>query len=408
METQNLFREIDNLQTDMVHALMELIRIPAIAPENGGTGELEKAERLTKILQEIGFDKIERLDADDPRVPSGRRPNIIAYCKGNPEAKKLWIVTHLDIVPPGEASLWTTTKPYEPILKEDRVYGRGSEDNGQPLVASVFAAKALKRLGAKLKRTFGLAIVADEEQGSIFGIRHLIEKGVFKKDDLVIVPDGGSSEGNFIEVVEKSILWFKIKTIGKQTHGSLPNKGLNANRIAMQFALALDERLHKKYYLSDDYFDVPISTFEPTKRESNVEAVNIVPGEDVTYFDCRILPRYDVEEVLADIQDILEAFERKTGASITIEILQKQVAPKLIDGNPEVASLLKKALKEARGLDAYVGGLGGGTCAAFFRKVGIPAVVWSTIDEVAHQHNEYSKVKAMVADSKVFALLAIV
>jgi len=176
----------------------------------------------------------------------------------------------------------------------------------------------------------------------------------------------------------------------------------------MQFALALDERLHKKYYLSDDYFDVPISTFEPTKRESNVEAVNIVPGEDVTYFDCRILPRYDVEEVLADIQDILEAFERKTGASITIEILQKQVAPKLIDGNPEVASLLKKALKEARGLDAYVGGLGGGTCAAFFRKVGIPAVVWSTIDEVAHQHNEYSKVKAMVADSKVFALLAIV
>ena len=408
METQNLFREIDNLQTDMVHALMELIRIPAIAPENGGPGELEKAERLTKILQEIGFDKIERLDADDPRVPSGRRPNIIAYCKGNPEAKKLWIVTHLDIVPPGEASLWTTTKPYEPLLKEDRVYGRGSEDNGQPLVASVFAAKALKRLGAKLKRTFGLAIVADEEQGSIFGIRHLIEKGVFKKDDLVIVPDGGSSEGNFIEVVEKSILWFKIKTIGKQTHGSLPNKGLNANRIAMQVALALDERLHKKYHLSDDYFDVPISTFEPTKRESNVEAVNIVPGEDVTYFDCRILPRYDVEEVLADIQDILEAFERKTGASITIEILQKQVAPKLIDGNPEVASLLKKALKEARGLDAYVGGLGGGTCAAFFRKVGIPAVVWSTIDEVAHQHNEYSKVKAMVADSKVFALLAIV
>ena len=60
METQNLFREIDNLQTDMVHTLMELIRIPAIAPENGGTGELEKAERLDKILQEVGFDKIER------------------------------------------------------------------------------------------------------------------------------------------------------------------------------------------------------------------------------------------------------------------------------------------------------------------------------------------------------------
>ncbi len=406
METQRLFSVVDILQTEMIKTLFELIRIPAIAPENGGHGELEKAERLNQTLSGIGFDRIERLDVNDSRVPSGRRPNIIALLNGDPEAKRLWIVTHLDIVPPGEESLWTLTKPYEPLLKENRVYGRGSEDNGQPLVASVFAVKALKLSGAKLKRTIGLAFVADEEQGSIFGIQHLIEKGVFRKDDLIVVPDGGCPAGNFIEVVEKSILWFKIKTVGKQTHGSLPNKGLNANRIAMQVALELDKRLHEKYSASDEYFDFPTSTFEPTKRERNVEAVNVVPGGDVTYFDCRILPKYDVEEVLADINSILVEFERKTGASITLEILQKQVAPKLVDGNPEIAILLKKALKEARGIDAYVGGLGGGTCAAFFRKAGIPAVVWSTIDEVAHQPNEYSNVKDLIADAKVFAMIA--
>ena len=407
MDIHRIFSEIDSLKTEMVNALMELVRIPAVAPENGGEGELEKAEKLAEILKEVGFDSIERYDADDPRVPTGKRPNIVACVKGESEAKKLWIVTHLDVVPPGEESLWTLTKPYEPRIIENRVYGRGSEDNGQPLVASVFAIKGLKRLGAKPKRTVGLAIVADEEQGSIFGIQHLIEKGVFKKDDLVVVPDGGSPEGNFIEVVEKTILWFKIRTIGRQTHGSLPNKGLNANRIAMQVAMALDERLHTKYSLSDEYFDVPISTFEPTKRDRNVEAVNIVPGEDVTYYDCRILPTYDVDEVIADIRSVLAEFEKRTGASIMLEILQKQVAPKLVDGNPEIATLLKKALKEARGVDAYVGGLGGGTCAAYFRKIGIPAVVWSTIDEVAHQPNEFSKVEAMVADAKVFALLAL-
>jgi succinyl-diaminopimelate desuccinylase len=58
-------------------------------------------------------------------------------------------------------------------------------------------------------------------------------------------------------------------------------------------------------------------------------------------------------------------------------------------------------------LDARVGGLGGGTCAVFFRKAGFPAVVWSTVDEVAHQSNEYSKVGNMVSDAKVFALLAL-
>jgi succinyl-diaminopimelate desuccinylase len=68
--------------------------------------------------------------------------------------------------------------------------------------------------------------------------------------------------------------------------------------------------------------------------------------------------------------------------------------------------LARTVVWEYRGLDARVGGIGGGTCAAFFRKAGFPAVVWSTIDDVAHQRDEYSKVDNMVNDAKVFALLA--
>jgi succinyl-diaminopimelate desuccinylase len=407
VQSQNLFHEIERLKAEMVTALMAIIRVPAIAPENGGDGELEKAERLTQILEEAGFDKIERHDTEDQRVSSGKRPNIIAYYHGKTNAKRLWIVTHVDIVPPGEASLWTTTKPFEPSLKDNRVYGRGSEDNGQSLIASVFAVKALKRLGMRPKRTVALAFVADEEQGSTMGIRHLIGKGLFGKDDLILVPDSGKGDGSFIEIAEKSILWFRIRTVGKQVHASLPNKGLNAHRIGMQVALALDKMLHEKYSFKDDSFDVPESTFEPTRKDKNVDAVNIIPGEDTIYFDCRILPNYDVDEVLAEITRVTAELEKKTGATITLEVLQKQIAPKLKDGNSEIVALLKKALKDARGLDAQVGGIGGGTCAAFFRKAGIPAVVWSTVDEAAHQPNEYAKIENMVDDAKIFALLAI-
>jgi succinyl-diaminopimelate desuccinylase len=406
LETRRIFSQVEQLRPEMVDALTQLTRIPAIAPENGGDGELRKAEKLAKILVTVGFDKIERYDAEDSRVSSGKRPNIIAYCNGEAEAKRLWIVTHLDVVPAGEESLWTVTKPFEPLVEGNRVYGRGSEDNGQSLVASVFAVKALKRLGMKPKRTVALAFVADEEQGSVLGIQHLIGKGLFGEADFVVVPDGGNEDGSFIEVAEKSILWFRVRTVGKQAHGSLPNKGLNAHRVGMQVGLALDERLHEKYSLSDAYFDVPVSTFEPTKKDRNVDAVNIIPGEDVAYFDCRILPSYDVEEVVAEINRVLEEFERKTGATIRLEVLQKQPAPKPTDVNAEIVTLLKKALKEARNLDAHVGGIGGGSCAAFFRKAGIPAVVWSTVDDVAHQPNEYAEFDNLVADAKVFALLA--
>lgn len=407
MDTEKLFEEIAKLRNEMAQTLMELVRIPAIAPENGGEGELEKAEKLAEILSHIGFDKIEHFHAEDERVPSKKRPNLIAYMKGETTKERLWIITHLDIVPSGEESLWTVTKPFEPLMKDGKIYGRGSEDNTQSAVSSIYAAKALKTLGIKPKRTLALCFVADEEQGSRFGIQHLIKQAIFKSDDLILVPDGGNEKGSFIEIAEKSSLWFRIRTVGKQTHASKPGVGVNANRVGMQFALALDETLHEKYPLKDDYFDPPESTFEPTKKEKNVDAINIVPGEDVNYFDCRILPRYDMETVLKDITGLAKKYERKTGANIQIEVLNKNVAPQPTDANAKIVLKLTDAIKKARHIVPKVGGIGGGTCAAFFRRIGVPAVVWATMDEVAHQPNEYAKMKNLVDDAKIFAYLAI-
>jgi len=407
MDIKKVFSEIDESRAEATRVLMELIRIPAIGPENGGEGELKKAEKLLQILDSIGFDRIERHDAEDERVPSKKRPNIVAYCQGEETAEKLWIVTHLDIVPPGEDLLWTVTKPFEPLLKDGMVYGRGSEDNMQSMVASIFAVKALKSLKLKPKRTVALCFVADEEQGSTFGIRHLIKKGLFKAEDLIVVPDSGNPKGGLIEIAEKSILWLKIRTVGKQSHASRPELGLNASRIGMQFALTMDELLHKKYWAKDDTFDPPGSTFEPTKRDKNIDAVNIVPGEDINHYDCRILPQYSPDEVLNTFQTAAINFERKTSAKIELEVLQKNTAPKPTDPNARIVTMLKQAIKRSLRLEPKVGGIGGGTCAAFFREIGVPAAVWSTIFEVAHQPNEFSKVDNLIGDSKVYASLAL-
>jgi succinyl-diaminopimelate desuccinylase len=407
MHNQSILSEVEKQRSDMIQALKEIIRIPAIAPENAGEGELKKAERLTRILETVGFDKIERFDAEDNRVPSKKRPNVIAYYYGENKAETLWIITHLDVVPPGEDSLWTATKPFEPIVKEGFIYGRGSEDNGQSLIASIYAVKALKSLRIKPKRTIALAFVADEEQGSKYGIQYLIQRGLFKKDDLIVVPDSGNENGSFIEIAEKSALWFRIRTIGKQTHASRPAEGLNANRIGMEYAIALDKLLHEEYALKNDYFDPPESTFEPTKKEKNVDAVNIIPGEDIICFDCRILPDYSLEEILSIINELAEDYEKRTGATIKIEILNKNIAPKPTDANSKIVRMLKEAIKTIRGIEPKVGGIGGGTCAAFFRKIDAPAVVWSTIDETAHQPNEYAKTENLVNDAKIFSLLAL-
>jgi succinyl-diaminopimelate desuccinylase len=407
MQTENLYKQIEKLQTQMEQALMELIRIPAIAPENGGEGESKKAKKLIEILKAAGLDKIERCDAKDGRVPSKKRPNIIARYAGETKKETLWIITHLDVVPPGEDSLWTVAKPFQPIIKEGKIYGRGSEDNTQSMISSIFAIKALKNLGIKPRRTVALCFVADEEQGSTYGIQHLIKQELFKKEDLIIVPDGGNDIGSFVEIAEKSTLWFRVRTVGKQTHASRPADGLNAHRVGMQYALALDKTLHEKYAAKDEHFEPPESTFEPTKKDKNVDAVNIVPGEDVNYFDCRILPQYSVEETLSNIKGLAQEYQHKTGANISIELVQKTVAPEPTDVNAKIVLMLKEAIKSVRRVEPKVGGIGGGTCAAFFRRINTPAVVWSTVDEMAHQPNEYAKIVNLVNDAKVFAFLAI-
>jgi succinyl-diaminopimelate desuccinylase len=75
--------------------------------------------------------------------------------------------------------------------------------------------------------------------------------------------------------------------------------------------------------------------------------------------------------------------------------------------NAKIVLMLKEAIKSVRRVEPKVGGIGGGTCAAFFRRIDIPAVVWSTVDEMAHQPNEYAKIANLVNDAKIFASLAI-
>jgi succinyl-diaminopimelate desuccinylase len=406
VETKTIFNEIEKLRNEMTQTLIDLIRIPAIGPESGGEGELQKAEKLVQICKAIGFDKIQSCDAPDERVPSKKRPNIIAFMNGETDKERIWIVTHMDIVPPGEDSLWTVAKPFNPTVKDGKVYGRGSEDNTQPMVSSIFALKAFKNLGIEPQRTVALCFVADEESGSAYGIQYLIKQGLFKKDDLVIVPDGGNSDGTFIEIAEKSSIWLRINTIGKQAHASMPDTGLNAHRVGMEFALALDKMLHKKYARKEVLFDPPVSTFEPTKKDRNVDAINIVPGEDTTYLDGRILPCYDVDELLGKISALASEFEKKTGAKIRIEVVNKNIATEPTSESAKIVLMLKKAITKTGRKNVKIGGIGGGTCAAFFREAGIPAVVWATMDEMAHQPNEYAKIDNMVNDAKVFAYLA--
>ncbi|HNT58020.1 MAG TPA: M20/M25/M40 family metallo-hydrolase, partial [Syntrophales bacterium] len=135
-------RRIDAYREDMIELQKALTAIPALGPENGGDGEFEKAKFLESYLRSAGFREVLHCDAPDPRVSSGLRPNLVVRVPGKRGKKTVWVLTHMDIVPPGERSLWEGD-PYEAVVTDGKIRGRGTEDNQQDLVASLFAARAV-------------------------------------------------------------------------------------------------------------------------------------------------------------------------------------------------------------------------------------------------------------------------
>ncbi|MCP2604980.1 M20 family metallo-hydrolase [Candidatus Aminicenantes bacterium AH-873-B07] len=400
-EFDTLCKKIEDFRDEMIDWQIKLTAIPALSPINGGEGETEKAELIKELLKEVGIIEIQEIKAPDLDVPSGYRPNLLAFYKGKSSEKTIWIMTHMDIVPPGELSLWKGD-PYKAWVEEGKLYGRGVEDNQQEMIASIFAIKALIAGGIKPNYDIGLAIVADEETGSGKGIEYVLKNtNVFRKQDIIIVPDAGNEEGTMIEVAEKGLLWLKFHTMGKQSHGSMPHKGINSFRAASYLITELD-KLYQIFDYKDALFDPPYSTFEPTKKEPNVPNVNTIPGDDVFYLDCRVMPKYSFEEIEAKIDEMSKKIENKFKVKIEREYTQRAPAAPPTPIDSEVVQKLKKAIKAVYNKEAKAMGIGGGTVAAFFRREGFNAAVWAKMDETAHQPNEYCIIDNMIDDAKVY------
>ena len=267
MDFQDVSKKLDTYLDTMIEWQRGLTAIPALGPLNGGQGEMEKCRFLRSLLEPLAPDEIIEINAPDDQVESGFRPNLIALFKGKSSQRKIWILSHMDIVPPGDYKLWDQD-PYKVRVEGDKIIGRGVEDNQHGLVSSMAAMAAFRDLGFVPPYDVALAFVADEETGSYYGLDYVLRErlDLFSPDDLIIVPDAGNEDGTMIEVAEKSMLWLKVIVLGKQCHASTPEKGKNALRAASRMIVDL-ESLLTTFDARDPLFSPPISTLEPTKKK---------------------------------------------------------------------------------------------------------------------------------------------
>ncbi|SHN62984.1 M20 family metallo-hydrolase [Desulfovibrio litoralis] len=411
----NILKYLDTTRERVIEIQSALTEKIAIGPENNGVGEQEKAKFLVDTLKKLGVNDITVYDSLDPRVPSGKRPNIVAKVNlvrdTTEKVKTLWVAGHMDVVPAGELSLWSSD-PFKLKVDGDYIIGRGVEDNQQAITSALLATEALlysqqnNNVTQTPKYNLGLLFVADEETGNKHGIQFLLEQHaeLFDKEDIFLIPDYGNNEGSDIEIAEKTQLWLKVTVLGRQCHASTPDCGINSLKAAAACILSVDN-MHKRFSKENSLFNPTISTFSPTKKELNVENINTIPGKDVFYIDCRIIPETAVEDVLSEMKDLLEKTAGKYGASVNIEIVQLSPQTPSESNNSEFFLKLKKAIKNFYNVDSRAVGIGGGTVAGLLRAKGFSALVWSKLIPNPHVPNEKSRISCNIGDAKVIVEL---
>jgi succinyl-diaminopimelate desuccinylase len=388
---------LDEYRTQFLDLFSRMIEIPAVNPSGGGKGEEARAAFLKKEIMKFGNLKMEEYIADSSGI---KRPNLLFLLDGK-QKKTFWFVAHMDTVSEGDISLWKYP-PFKATIEGDRVYGRGSCDNGQGVISSLITLKYFIDHPEEMKNNVGVILVSDEEAGSKYGIDFVIKNRKFDRNDNFVVPDFGTPDGSEVEVAEKGLFWLKVTVIGKQCHASTPELGKNAHRLGRVLEERLDADLHRKFNHQDTVFSVPFSTFEPTKVEPGTSSINIIPGKEAFYFDMRIIPEYRTDEVFAEIKQVVSQFQKEFGVDVLLEPVQKEEATYNTKEGENLTEKFIDIVERRRKLKVRKVGIGGGTCGAFFRREGYDTIIWGTLDEVEHMPNEYAKISNIFGDAEVF------
>ena len=400
---EKMFKTISTMKGYALELQKNMTCRPAISPTLGGKGEYQKALYLEGELNKIKFDELYRVDAPDTTAEGNIRPNIIAKYYGENKNKTLWLMAHMDVVAAGDLALWKTN-PFELTLDKDKdtIYGRGVEDNQQAIVAAILTAKTIAESGKRPPINLGIMLLSDEEVGNEYGLHYLLKQrpDLFGKDDLFIVQDCGDPEGREIEIAEKSTLWFKFTVIGKQCHASIPDLGINAFEAAANLGVRLSNGLRAKFNKKDPLFSPDVSTFELTKKELGVPNVNIIPGKDIFYMDCRIFPCYSKEEVVEEVEKICDTVENEFKVKIEQEIIV-EISSKATPKDSPLVHAYAEAVKAVYNAEPKVIGVGGGTFAADIRNLGLPAVVGSRMYSNPHGPNERTRLSFVLDDVKL-------
>ncbi len=347
----------------------DLIARPSVTPTDEGCQEL-----LAARLAPLGF-QVERLRY-------GSVDNLWARRGGG--APVLCFAGHTDVVPTGPLEEWRSD-PFQPIVRDDLLYGRGAADMKSGLAAMLTATEAFVSERPQHAGSLVFLITSDEEGPSVDGTRRVVEtlRERGERIDWCVVGEPSSEEriGDTIKIGRRGSLSGRLTVHGVQGHIAYPQSAVNPVHT---FAPALAELASRVWDQGDEHFQP--TTFQVSNLNAGTGAPNVIPGELRARFNLRYSPVQSLEGLKRTVEEIL----RRHQVNYTLEWY--------VSGEPfftppgPLSAAVCDAVQAVTGLTPQLSTGGGTSDGRFIAPLGAQVVELGVVNASIHKVNECVRV----------------
>ena len=394
---------------EQVRFTQDLVRLPSLRGQ-----EATAQDFLARELKKRGF-SVDRwkIDVADIEDMAGYSPKLDGYEEAyvtvgslrcdKPEGRSLIINGHIDVVPEGPHEMWSTP-PFDPVIKDGWMHGRGAGDMKSGWVCGLFALEALKRAGYRPAADVAIeAVIEEESTGN--GALACLQRGY--RADAALIPE---PMGNAVMRSQVGVMWFNCTVRGHPVHVAYAGRGSNAIEAAYRVIGELHKledawnaRGHPNYAKNEHPLNFNVGKIQGGDWASSVPAwcrfdmrVGLFPGQDLA------TARKEVEGCIAEAARN-DPFLANNPPEVVWDGFQAEGFVQ--EPGTEVEATLAASHKAVFGEEMAERALTGTTDARFFGLyAGMPALVYGPIAEGIHGFDERVDLQSCKDVTKAIAL----
>ena len=353
--------------SDVLELARDLIRRRSVTPEDAGCLPLigERLERVGFHVEHLRYGEVDNL-----WVTHGAAGPTLVF------------LGHTDVVPSGPEAAWQSP-PFEPTIRDGRLYGRGAADMKGSVAAMVVALEQFVAAHPEHRGRLGLLLTSDEEgPTNLDGVRRVVERfrGRGERIDWCVVGEPSSKEtlGDLIRVGRRGSLSGTLVVRGVQGHVAYPEKALNPIHA---FAPALAELAAERW--DEGNADFPPTSFQVSNLNAGTGANNVIPGELVALINFR----YCTASRADDLRARTEAILHRHGLDFALD-WNLSGEPFLTPPGGALRETVVAVCRELCGIDPEQSTGGGTSDGRFIAPMGAEVVELGPVNATIHKVDE--------------------